>query len=193
MPDRAKTSAAYLLFYIRRTEKIGGKTHDILASQAPTPSMSKEGSPDHTNGQPFRDGGSSVGAQSSSLYQEPNGQYSRGSQGHGHGFSGPSRFEDTMTHYDDDDEMFTGARSYGGSPAVSDSGLPGYDSSPFPNGPFTSHHRGETTEWEFSAPTTTEQKAESPVAEVHIDPQYVADAAADADMDGADGGMDDLE
>lgn len=39
--EDVKTSAAYLLFYRRRTDKpIGGKTHEILASQLPSPSDS---------------------------------------------------------------------------------------------------------------------------------------------------------
>lgn len=44
-PDEVKTSAAYLLFYVRRTSKpIGGKTHKILASRTVTPAMSSAGS-----------------------------------------------------------------------------------------------------------------------------------------------------
>lgn len=195
-PERAKTSAAYLLFYIRRTDKIGGKTHDILASQAPTPNLSKEGSPELDVGQPFRAGGSSGWTQSELFNQEPSGQYSRRSQRFGHGFSQSHNREDSvMLGSMTDDDMMTGPQTpFGVSPTVSDDGIThSAEASPMLFGrPHQDSHRS----WRAHPNDNDEnrQGTEAASSNVQLDPKVVEQAARDVTMnEPSTGELDELE
>ena len=195
-PESVKTPAAYLLFYKRRAEKLGGKTHDILASQGVTPNLSKENSPD--GDQSFRGHGNDAPPS----YQ-PAGQYAAGSQSYGDGLPYTGNGIDPALigggngrpDADEDFDMFAGTNSPpaspGGSGNVSDSSLPaatwGRDAL-----------RKRSDDWQFgsfSTPDTpaSQAEAEEPVREIRLDPQAMARAASDVEMEAEGGEMDELE
>ena len=197
-PDSVKTPAAYLLFYKRRAEKLGGKTHDILTSQGVTPNLSRENSPD--GNQSFRGDGSDAPPS----YQ-PAGQYAGGSQSYGDGLPYSGNGIDPALigggngrpYADDDFEMFAGINSPpaspGGSGNVSDGSLP---SVPVKWG--INSLRKPSDDWQFSSFSTpdtpaSQAEAEESVREIRLDPQAMAKAASDVEMEADGGDMDELE
>lgn len=187
--EKAKTSAAYLLFYIRRTEKIGGKTHDILASHVNTPSLSKEGSPEPDGDQPFRSGGGSHGPQSNSFDQESSGQYSRRSQGFGIGFHRASYGEDLIV---EDDPMNGLESPCAGSPAVSEDGV--FASARSPQIPAIPPPHYSTTEYTSGSAQGSIYADEGEVHNIRLSPRVIARAARDIGMEGTEEGtLDQIE